>query len=107
MGDPEFKIYKEDHEVFHTTIHQEFYIAQAPIGELFWHEITDVKRPGVLKIWLKIINKTTKLSFVLPDWQLIINGVEMEKNFYEDIEDLEGKEVELRYKEYRFVFQFD
>ena len=75
------KIYKEDHEVFHTTIHQDFYIAEAPTGELFWHENIDVKRPGVLKIWLKIFNKTVILSYVFPDCQLIINSVEMEKNF--------------------------
>ncbi len=33
-------------------------------------------------------------------------GIWMEKKFYEDIKDMEGKEVELRYKGYRFVFQF-
>jgi hypothetical protein len=100
-------IYKEEQEVFHLPIRQEFYIVEAPTGELFWHENTDVKRPGVLKIWLKIMNKSAKLSFVLPDWQLIINGRKLEKSFYEDVENLEGKEVELQYKEYRFVFHFD
>jgi hypothetical protein len=43
---------------------------------------------------------------VLPDWKLIIDEVWMEKKFYEDIKDIEGKEVELRYKDHWFVFQF-
>jgi len=101
-------VYKDKHEVFHNTIHQEFYIVEASSGELFWHEIENINRPSVIKFWLQALSFTTRLPFVLPDWQLIIDNAWVEKKFYQDIEDLielKGKVIELRYKEYRFVFQ--
>src|SRR5688572_13186497 len=96
-------IYKDNHEVFHNMIHQEFYIVEASNGELFWHGTENINRPGVFKFSLQFASSTTRLPFVLPDWQLIIDDVWMEKKFYEDIEDLielKGKVIELRYKEY-------
>jgi hypothetical protein len=99
-------VYKNEHEVFRNTIHQDFYVVETSNGELIWHE----DRPGVIKVWLQVANSTIRLPFVLPDWQLIIDNAWMEKEFYQDIEDLmelKGKVIELRYKEYRFVFQFE
>ena len=103
-------VYRDDHEVFHHTIHQEFCVVEAPNGELFWHGTEAINRPGVIKVWLYAANSILKWRFILPDWQLIIDDTWMEKKFYEDLEDLmelKGKVVELRYKVYRFVFQFD
>lgn len=97
-------IYKDDDAIDHRTIELEFLIIETPSGELRWFE-KDVSSPGVIKIWLQIREGNPLLCFVLPDWQVIIDGIWMEKKFYQDIEELEGKEVELRYGKYRFVFQ--
>jgi hypothetical protein len=102
-------IYKGKHEIFRETIYQEFHIVESPSGELFWYENMDVNRPGVSKIWLQA-SETPRLPFVLPDWQLIIDNTWMKNKFYEDVQDLidlRGKVIELRYREYRFVFQID
>lgn len=104
-------VYQNDKEVVCQKISQEYYIVETSQGELIWYE-KEQSSPGVLKIWL---HKTMQangsesflLRYVLPDWQLIIDGVWMEKKFYEDIEDLFGKILELQYKDYRFVFQFN
>ena len=77
---------------------------ETPLQELIWFE-NEIGRPGILKIWLQIRENKPLLCFLLPDWQLIINGNWTEKKFYEDIEDLDGKQVELQYKDHRFVFQ--
>jgi hypothetical protein len=106
-------VYKDDNEINHESIKQEYYIAEASSGELFWHEKELYPpRGGALKIWLQ--NRIQQngvdaflLCYVFPDWQLIIDGVWMEKKFYQDMDNLNGKQLELRYKEYRFVFQFD
>jgi hypothetical protein len=104
-------VYKGDEEVSHENVNQEYYIVESSSGELFWYE-QGQSSPGTLKIWLQNrIERSGKDSFllcyVLPDWQLIIDGVWMEKKFYEDIDNLRGKNVELRYKDFRFVFQFE
>lgn len=101
---PTITIYKNNDEIGHETVHQEYLIVESPAQELFWFE-KDVHRPGTVKIWLQMRGNKPFLCFVLPDWQLIINGTWMPKKFYEDIEDIDGKEVELCYKEHRFVFQ--
>lgn len=100
---PTITIYQNNNEIGHETINQEYYIVETPTEELIWFE-KEINRPGTVKIWLQIRGNKPLLCFVLPDWQLIINGIWMEKKFYQDLEDLSGKEVELRYKEHRFVF---
>jgi hypothetical protein len=106
-------VYKDTNEISHENIKLEYYIVETSLGELFWFE----KEPspttgGSLRIWLQ--NRIQPngqdsflLCYVLPSWQLIIDGVWLEKKFYEDIRNLSGNNLELRYEEYRFVFQFD
>ncbi|HEX5944512.1 MAG TPA: hypothetical protein VFY66_19670 [Anaerolineales bacterium] len=101
---PAITVYKNNDEIDYEFVDQEYFIVEAPSSELLWFE-KDVHRPGTIKIWLQVREKKPLLCFVLPDWQLIIDGVWMERKFYQDIEGLGGKEVELHYKEYRFVFQ--
>lgn len=103
-------IYKHNDEMFHETIHQEFYVSEGYDGELFWYGSEGGNKPGVFKLWLLITDEFVKMPFIWPDWQLIVDDVWMEKKLYGDVEELielRGKVVELRYKEYRFVFQID
>jgi len=106
-------VYKNDKEIVSENISMEYYIVETSVGELFWYEKEPPKhRGGATKIWLQNrVQPNGKDSFlllyVLPDWQLIIGGVWMEKKFYEDIDNLSGVNLELRYREYKFVFQFD
>jgi hypothetical protein len=106
-------IYEHDKEISRENINQEYYIVETSAGELFWFEKEPLKpRGGVIKIWLQNRKQQNGkdaflLCYVLPDWQLIIDGIWMEKKFYEDVDNLSGKSLELRYKQYRFVFQFD
>ena len=105
-------VHKGNEEVSHEIINTECYIMETSSGELFWYEQERSSQGGALRIWLQNrIEPSGKDSFllcyVLPDWQLILDGIWMEKKFYQDIDNLSGRNVELRYKEFRFVFQFD
>jgi hypothetical protein len=101
-------IYYKNKKLREEIIHREFYIVEDPSGQLFWYEKDpDVSRSGTYKVWIQSIGHTPRILFVLPDWQLIIDDVWMEKKFYSNIENLEGKKLELRNKEYKFVFQID
>jgi hypothetical protein len=106
-------VYKADNKISHENIKQEYYIVESLLGDLLWFEKEpDPPRSGAIKIWLQNRIKSTGqdsflLCYVLPSWQVIIDGVWMEKKFYEDITKLSGKTLELRYEEYRFVFHFD
>jgi hypothetical protein len=103
---PTIRVYKNYEQVAHETIYEQYSIIESYSGEkIFWFE-NEPCPPGVIKIWLQLREEGLLLCYVLPDWQLIIDGVWMEKKFYQDIKDIAGKEVELRYKEYRFLFQF-
>src|SRR4030095_15614055 len=102
---------KDTKKISHEIIKLEYYIVETSLGELFWFEKEpDPPRGGSLRIWLQ--NRIQPngqdsflLCYVLPSWQLIIDGVWLEKKFYEAIDNLSGKTLELRYEEYRFVFQ--
>jgi hypothetical protein len=103
-------VYKDKDEVFYNTLYQEFQVLEDSTGKLFWDETKKINSPGVIKVWLQVVGSTLRLPFVLPDWQLIIDGVWMAKRFYQDVEEsvkLKGKVVELRFEEYRFIFQID
>ncbi len=104
---PTITVYQSDDQIAKETIEHEYYIVETSAGELNWFEEEPKQAvPGALRIWLQGRQEGFLLCHVFPEWQFIIDGVWMEKKFYEDIRDIEEKEVELRYKEYRFVFQF-
>jgi hypothetical protein len=101
-------IYHNDEEILTEPIQHEFYIVEDAPEQLFWYEKkTDTPRSGVFKFWLQAVDYEPSIPFVLPDWQLIIDGVQMEKGLYHELEDLKGKVLELIYEGYRFVFQID
>lgn len=101
------KVFRNDEEVFQSNISDQFHINEAPTGELYWFEGFSPQLQGQRQIWIQAIGFDPMIATLFPHWQLIINGVWMEKKLYNIVEHLKGKKVELRYKEYGFVFQFD
>ncbi len=85
-----------------------FYILQEHLsgGEIFWNADGKNPRPGVIMSWIQLADTNPRIAGVLPDWQLVIDGVEQETKFYPEVENLSGKVVELRHNDYRFIFTF-
>lgn len=100
------KVFRNDEEVFQSNISNQFHIHRDSNGKLNWSE-NIAKQQGIREIWIQAIGFDAQIAAVFPHWQLIIDGVWMENKVHDLVEHLKGKEVELRYKEYRFVFQFD
>jgi len=101
------KVFRNDEEVFQSNIYHQFHIHEDSTGELNWSEDHGPTSQGIRQIWIQAIGFDPMIAAVFPHWQLIINSVWMEKKVYSIVEHLKGKEVELQYKGYRFVFQFD
>jgi hypothetical protein len=57
---------------------------------------------------LAIIHKEMgyEINFVLPHWELSINGSKLPKGFYKTF-DVDWKEINLAYLGYEFLFTFD
>ncbi len=72
-------------------------------GELRWRQYHESGGGDVL-IWLQM-GRDTGILVVPPDWQLIVDGVPWEQKAHVKVRGLTGKAVELRYRDYRFVFQ--
>ncbi len=101
---PSITVYKDKKEIRHEPIKQEYYIIETVTGELVYSENQPA---GIIRLWLHSNNKDSFMfHFVLPDWQLIIDGIWFEKKLYLEL-DINGKNVEVHHKEYRFMFQFD
>jgi len=84
-----------------------FYIVENLSGEIYWHAGEQKEsRGGVIKVWIQRANTVPRILGVLPDWQLFIDGARQESKFYDSVENLGGKVVELRHKEYSFIFHF-
>lgn len=84
-----------------------FYIVESRSGEIYWQkDAEDKSRGGVFKAWIQLADTSPRILGILPDWLLVVDGVEQEPGFYDEVDNLGGKTVELRHKEYRFVFHF-
>ncbi len=101
------KVFRDHQEVFQSNISDQFSIRQTSTDDLVWYDDNITKQSGDLQVWVQAISFEPRLAFLYPHWQLIIDSIRMEQKFYPLVEDLKGKEVELRYKEYQFIFQFD
>lgn len=77
-------------------------------NELFW-EADDEQgssiRAGEIHVWIQRASLAPQISFVRPDWQLVMDGVVMDQAFYTEV-DVEGKTIELKHNDYRFVCSF-
>ena len=101
------EIYHQQTKIGREKIKRNFFIMESLSGELFWQADPERgARVGEIKVWIQHSDTAPKIDTVLPDWQLIIDGVPMKAGFYDSIENLRGKIVELQYKEYRFKFFF-
>ncbi len=102
-------IFVASKQIAAISIRHEFYIAETSAGQIFWyeHKKDSPFKGGEFQIWLQSVDYEPRILFVMPHWQLIIDGNWMEKKFYSELGDLKGKKVELQYKEYSFVFQID
>jgi hypothetical protein len=101
------EIYVQNSQVYAESFKREFYISESSSGELFWYTGENPKSSGgIFKSWIQMADTTPRILTVLPDWVLIINGIMQESKFYDVVENLGNKLVELRHKEYRFIFNF-
>lgn len=90
-------------------INREYYIVETLDQErkLYWFEdnsATDY--PYQIKLWIQSVDLKPEIMCVLPDWQLIVNSVEMERKLYLELEIAKGSLLELIYKDYKFVLRF-
>ena len=81
-----------------------FFVQENTLGEIFWD--ADTQRSGIIKLWIQSADTNPRVAFVLPDWEISINGISLEKKLYEEIGNLLGKIVEIRYRNYTFKFDF-
>lgn len=99
-------IYLADKRIESKNFIGNFYIIKdSGTDELFWKadgEQDPLSRTGEFQIWIQRANTAPLISFVRPDWQLILDGIVMEQVFYSEV-DIAGKVVELKYDNYRFV----
>jgi len=104
---PTVEIYQRQVKIKVETFKRDFYIMEDnSSGEIFWDSGAQ-NRVGVIKSWIQCGDTNPQIRIVLPDWQLTINGAEMERKFYDEVVDLTGQRVELAHGDYKFVFRFD
>jgi hypothetical protein len=113
-------VYRAEALLETITFSGHFYIVRhADSNDLFWetsqqqYEATqqtqelkrqgrDVgRRGGGIQLWLR----HNDISFVLPDWQLRVNGTDCERGFYLNVE-IQWRMIELSYGDYWFKFLF-
>ena len=106
---PTIHIYQDGKKIESKEFRDQFYIIKNIDNDrLYWETGEEQRlsaRGGVIHIWIQNASSCPKISFVRTDWQLIIDGVALERNLYEQI-DVSGKTIELRYRNYQFVCSF-
>jgi hypothetical protein len=101
------EVHIDNIQIYSDSFKRDFYISESLSGELFWYTSENPKLGGgIFKSWIQMADNTPRILTVLPDWELIIDGVVQELKFYDSVENLAGKLVELRYNKYRFIFNF-
>ena len=103
------EIYHKGAKLVSEPVKYSFLIAKNdPSGDISW-ERDDQSNPGegTVNAWIQSASFNPRILGVLPEWQLIIDGEKMEPKFYNEIENLKGKIVELQHGDYRFVFHFE
>jgi hypothetical protein len=102
-------IYRAGRKIVSKEFQNKFWISKEITGdELFWEadEEQHLPKGGIFQIWILGASSTPMIAFVAPDWQVIIDGVALEQGPYDDHIGINGKTVELRHNDYRFVCSF-
>ncbi|MEM7347313.1 MAG: hypothetical protein AAF485_23995 [Chloroflexota bacterium] len=102
---PIMNVYLKDKELASEKFEHNFFVVKNDY-ELFWGEenkLTTHKLTGSVLIWMRSISVWPEVSFVLSDWQLLLDGVDVSQIYQEGPIDIEGKTVDLRHNNYRFV----
>ena len=107
---PVMYIYQASEKIAAKKFENFFYIVKE-IGrdKLFWkvdHEPSLPKRGGETQIWIMGASAGAQIAYILPSWQLIIDGTVLERGFYHYHIYVERREVELQYQDYRFICSF-
>ena len=116
-------IYKSGKKIDTKSFKKNFYILKDEQG-LYWetgeeqYEKAEIARDnkelgktlrkgGVFEIWIRarLSLSPADIQLIKPDWQLIIDGIVMERGVYADVY-VSGKTIELVHGEYRFVCSF-
>jgi hypothetical protein len=99
-------IYLAEEKIASENFTGNFYIIKdLKTNKLFWKADSEQypsNDTGMFQIWIQRANRAASISFILPDWQLAIDGVSLEQSFYSDV-NISGRIVELKYNNYRFV----
>lgn len=99
-------IYLGETEIERLEFWRNFYIEQDSAGSLFWDIDGRNPKVGTIKAWIQFGDSDPRIVGILPDWQVVVDGVSLEKRLYEDISSLKKKKVELVKDRYRFIFYF-
>lgn len=101
------EVYRKEVKLGTEYFKRNFYIVEDLSDEIYWHGgERKMSRGGEIKIWIQQADTAPRIRTVLPDWRLFLDGVEQESKFYDSVENLGGKVVELWHKEYKFIVHF-
>jgi hypothetical protein len=101
------EVFRNQEKIATEFFRRDLYIEEDyPSEEIFWGVDGQNPRAGVIRSWIQQADTSPRILGVLPDWHLVINGIPQESKFYEEVENLEGKTVELEHREYKFVLHF-
>ena len=99
---PIFTIFRNGKKIGLKNFYYHFYILRdLSTNEISW-KADDEEDTAEILIWIQT-NYT--VHFVRPDWQLIVDGVQLPKQAYQALS-LSGKCVSFQYCEYEFVCHF-
>ena len=107
---PTMHIYRAGRKIASKEFQNRFDISKEIRGdELFWEadEEQHLPKGGIFQIWLWGASSTPMIAFVAPGWQVILNGVTLERRLCDDHIWINGNTaVELQHNDYRFVCFF-
>ncbi len=87
-----------------TTTFQSYLMILEREGNLWWEADVELQHGGGVLIWARLEIERYNIVFVLPEWNLIIDGVAQPSDYYQDVV-LDNRKIELKFRDYHFVFR--
>jgi hypothetical protein len=107
---PTMHIYRAKRKITSKEFQDFFYILRdIEKDELFWKvdkEQSPIEGPREIQIWISGASSGADIAYLLPNWQLIIDGVKLKKGYYRGHINVGGRDVELQCSDYRFICSF-